>query len=81
MNLTKSTSCIATNESYYSSQFVNNIKIIVTKHTNTGKIKNYFYMSRGGKCTKIKMELLPHIKGHKKQFKNKQSQQNRLSIR
>jgi hypothetical protein len=74
MNLTKTTSCIATNESYFGSQFVDDIKTIVTKHTDSSKIKNYFYMNRSGKCTKIRMELFPHIKGHKKQFKNKQSQ-------
>jgi hypothetical protein len=74
MNLTKTTSCTATNESFYCSPYSNDIKTIVTKHTDSGKIKNYFYMNRSGKCTKIRMELFPHIKGHKKQFKNKQSQ-------
>jgi hypothetical protein len=72
MNLNKSTSCIATNESHYCTPFMDGIRLIVTKHTDNGTIKSYVYMRKNdGKCSKIKMELFPYIKGHTRQFKNK----------
>lgn len=71
MELYKTTSCISTNESYYSTKFVNNIKLIVTKQTTTSKIINYIYMRVDGKCSRIKMNLFPYIKGHKKDIRIK----------
>lgn len=60
MNLIKSTSCLAANESYYSTPFVDGVKLIVTKQTSTGKILSHWYMRTDGKMSKIKIELNSH---------------------
>jgi hypothetical protein len=72
MKLTKSTSCTAVNESYYSGVFINDIKIIVTKHIDSSKVKDYIYMHKNGKCSKIKMELFQYPLNKVRKFKQTQ---------